>query len=256
MNEEYANLMAEAKNKDEKAYTILKKLKDHPFYFYIVPYHQKLKCGCEILLLAPFIMWIAYLFEGWHGNGLCFFLLFTAAIMEVVGVWLVYPCLKVIWERKKQPETEEEEQMPFKFLLFGIIASILYFMTYVANLAGLQLPMFGIISEMTKYTSFFSIWSAVAMYLLIIWGYCKDLSAITFPKEDYEYLNNYFKDNAEKDSMDNIIGRYYSDEEGVVYYRKGNHISIVLPAGTLPPKFENAFKAELLKENKEVSNNE
>ena len=94
------------------------------------------------------------------------------------------------------------------------------------------------------------------MYLLVIWGYCKDLSAITFPKEDYEYLNNYSKDNAEKDSMDNIIGRYCSDEEGVVYYRKGNHISLVLPAGTLPPKFENTFKAELLKENKEVSNNE
>ena len=126
MNEAYLNLMTEVKKKDEKAYSILEKIKNHPVHAFLHPYNTDTVNGMLMLLFAPIIAQIARLFAVPQAKGVLLLLILVSFALELAGIWLTSSYFSTLWARRKKSGADSIERLPIYCMCFGVFCSVLY----------------------------------------------------------------------------------------------------------------------------------
>ena len=232
MNETYLNLMAETKKKDEKAYAILNKIKNHPVYAFLKPYNSDTFNGMMMILFAPVIAQAATLFDVLPGKGVMLIILLLTFVLGLTGIWLTSSYFSTVWMRRKKPGVENAERLPLYCMCVGVFFSVLYLvLSALVCFAPQALPVNLYFAGLTENIAFLFNLLALFSYIFICWGYSRDLGSTLISAEECDYLNAFFLDNALRDENGSIKGKYGVTNEGVVYYMEGKDVSVVLPFG-------------------------
>lgn len=237
MNESYLNLMSEIKKKDEKAYAILNKIRNHPVHAFLKPYNSDTLNGMLMILFAPVIAQMATLFDVLPGKGVMLIILLLAFVLGLTGIWLTSSYFSAVWMRRKKPGVENAERIPVYCMCFGVFFSVLYLViTALMCFAPQPLPVNYCFAGLTENIAFLFDLLAMFSYILIFWGYSRDIGTTLISAEECDYLNSFFLANATKDSEGNIKGKYGATNEGVIYYMEGKNVSVIPPFGKLDSK--------------------
>lgn len=232
MNESYLNLMSETKKKDEKAYAILNKIRNHPVHAFLKPYNSDTLNGMLMILFAPVIAQMATLFDVFPGKGVMLIILLLAFVLGLTGIWLTSSYFSTVWMRRKKPGVENTERLPVYCMCFGIFFSVLYLViSALMCFAPQSFPVNYYFAGMTENIAFLFNLLAMFSYILIYWGYSRDIGTTLISTEECDYLNAFFLQNALRDEDGDIKGKYGATNEGVIYYIEGKEVFVISPFG-------------------------
>ena len=224
MNKTYLTLMNEAGNKDEKAYNILNKIRNHPLFDFLWPYQKEVIGWMVLMFIAGFCLVFSYL---------PLFPLISL-IMEIAAFCMMYNYVSVVFRRKKKIETDSMERLPAKFMIASeIITAVISMLAFLSHISpALFYTSAHTITGLSIIPVFLTFFSFMVFYM-ITWGFTKDLDKTCISHEEYEYLNAFFKKNAPRDAEGHITERYCVTEEGAVYYYSHGNVISAIPKGKL-----------------------
>ena len=224
MNNTYKTLLAEAKKKDEKAYAILNKIRNHPLFDFLWPYQKEVTYWAFLLLAATLCLVFSRIP----------FFPFISLVFEIAGFGMMYNYVSVVFRRNKKMATDSMERMPAKVMICAeVVAVVLSLFTLLSHLVPETFFMFpSTVTELSIFPLVLTLFGFVLFYM-ITWGFTKALDKTCIDHEEYEYLNNFFKKNAVRDEEGNITERYCVSNEGAVYYQKKGDVISALPKGKM-----------------------